>query len=191
MTRWPPDSALRLQGAALELFRERGFGPVTVAEIAERAGVTERTFFRHFSDKREVLFAGTALMSSVMTDAIEAADPGAGALDLVEAAVVAMGTVLDARAEFARERQRVIMANPELHERELAKMAQLAATVAEALRKRGVAAVEAAVAAEAGAAILRITFERWVNQRAGGSLVRAIRRDFAALRRAAAPAAKG
>jgi hypothetical protein len=60
MTRWEPNARGRLEQAALALYGERGFENTTVAEIAARAGLTERTFFRHFADKREVLFAGGA-----------------------------------------------------------------------------------------------------------------------------------
>ena len=163
MARWEPDSPKRLQAAALELFAERGFERTTVAEIAERAGVTERTFFRHFEDKREVLFARSEVLVDAMAGAVAAAPPEATPIEAVGAALAAAAELLDADRARARRRHAVIAANVELLERELAKMATLAAALAAALRQRGVAGSRATVAAEAGVTAFRIGFERWVT----------------------------
>src|SRR5580658_7988679 len=114
MTRWEPDGRGRLEQAALALYGERGFDNTTVAEIAERAGLTERTFFRYFADKREVLFWGAGaleeLLVSVVADAPDAATP----IDAVVTALEAAGAMLEERREPARQRQAVIAANAEL-----------------------------------------------------------------------------
>src|SRR5580658_8281959 len=147
MGRWEPDSRGRLQEAALALFAARGFDQTTAAEIAARAGVTERTFFRHFSDKREVLFGG----SDVLRDRILAGVAGAPARDgplgaVAEGLDAAAALLGEGRRDLARQRQGVIAANPELRERERAKLADYASGVADALRERGVPESQATLA---------------------------------------------
>jgi AcrR family transcriptional regulator len=163
MVRWQPDSRVRLEKAALELYGDRGFENTTVAEIAERAGLTERTFFRYFADKREVLFGGAGMLQEHLVNAVAGAPESAAPIDAVAAALEAAGAVLQERRDFARQRQRVIAANAELQERELIKLATLAAALADALRRRGVAEPAASLTAEAGIAVFRIAFERWVG----------------------------
>ena len=163
MVRWEPDAKGRLARAALELYSERGFEQTTVAEIAERAGLTERTFFRHFADKREVLFAGSHELQDVMAAALAGAPDDASPVDAVGAALGAAAEVLQDRREYARRRQAAIAANTDLQERELIKMASLAAALAEALRGRGVREPAASLTAEAGIAVFRVAFERWIT----------------------------
>ena len=165
MSRWGPDARGRLAQAALELYGERGFDQTTAAEIANRAGLTERTFFRHFADKREVLFAGSAELQKLLVDATASAPTSAAPIDAVTAALMAAGDVFnDERRSYARERRAVIAANAELHERELIKMASLASAIADSLRRRGVSDPAASLTAEAGIAVFRVTFERWVDK---------------------------
>jgi AcrR family transcriptional regulator len=163
MVRWEPDSRGRLEQAALALYGERGFENTTVAEIAERAGLTERTFFRHFADKREVLFGGAGGLQELMVGAVADAPAATSPINAVMAAVVAAGDLLQERRDFARRRQAVIVANAELRERELIKMATLASALADALRGRGVHEPAASLTAEAGVAVFRVAFERWVE----------------------------
>lgn len=164
MARWEPNSPDRLAEAALALYGERGFEKTTVAAIAERAGVTERTFFRHYADKREVLFSGGAALGEAMVEAALAAPDSAAPIEAVGAGLEAAGVLLDQRREFSRRRAAVIAANPELQERELIKLASLAAQLAAALRRRGVEEPSAGLAAEAGIAAFRVAFERWVGE---------------------------
>ncbi|HZE05973.1 MAG TPA: helix-turn-helix domain-containing protein [Solirubrobacteraceae bacterium] len=161
MARWEPNAAGRLREAALELFEERGFEQTTVAEIAARAGLTERTFFRHFADKREVLFRGSEALRDMLVAAIDEAPAAASPLEAVTAALDAAGAAF--AREFARRRRAVILANPELLERELIKLASLTDALADALRGRGVRDPVARLASETGMAVFRITFERWVT----------------------------
>jgi AcrR family transcriptional regulator len=161
MTRWEPDAPGRLAKAALALYGERGFEQTTVAEIAKRAGLTERTFFRHFADKREVLFAGSGALEELLVSAVAVAPDAASPMDAVAAALEAAGALLQERREFSRQRQSVIAANPELQERELIKLASLAAAITDALRQRGVPDPAASLTAEAGIAVFRIAVERW------------------------------
>jgi len=164
MGRWQPDSRGRLQEAALTLFAERGFDQTTAAEIAASAGVTERTFFRHFADKREVLFGGAPILQERVVAGVASAPPDAGPLDAVAGGLDAAADMLgEFRRDLSRRRHLVIAANPELRERERAKLADLAAAVATALGERGVAEPQATLAAEAGMTVLRLAVERWAT----------------------------
>src|ERR1017187_8162840 len=164
MSRWEPDARGRLERAALELYRERGFEQTTVAEIAKRAGLTERTFFRYFADKREVLFAGAGQLQDFLVSALASTPESAAPIDAIAAALQAAAAVLQERGEYAGQRQAVIASHTELRERELIKLASLAAALAATLRQRGVAEPAASLAAEAGIAVFRIAFERWASQ---------------------------
>ncbi len=148
----------------MELYGERGFEQTTVAGIAERAGLTERTFFRYFTDKREVLFWGASLLQELLVNAVEEAPPHSTPMAaLIAALQQAADTVFEQRRTYAQRRQALISANPELHERELIKLARLAAALAQVLRGRGVEDPAAGLAAEAGIAVFKIAFERWVT----------------------------
>jgi AcrR family transcriptional regulator len=163
MSRWQPQARDRLERAALELFVERGFEQTTVAEIAGRAGLTERTFFRHFADKREVLFGGSSGLQDLLVAAVGAAPAPAAPLDAVAEALGAAAQMMQERSANARIRQDVIVANPVLQERELIKLAALAAAMADGLRRRGVPEPAASLCAEAGIAVFRVAFERWIE----------------------------
>jgi AcrR family transcriptional regulator len=162
--RWQPDSRGRLQESALALFSERGFDQTTAAEIADRAGVTERTFFRHFADKREVLFGGSEYLKETIVEGVAGAPATDGPLDAVARGLGVAATLLgEGRRDLAQQRQAVIVANPELRERELSKMADYAASVASVLRRRGATDVQAALAAEVGMTVFRLALARWAN----------------------------
>jgi AcrR family transcriptional regulator len=178
MVRWEPDARGRLERAAMELFLERGFEQATVTEIAARAGLTERTFFRYFADKREVLFGGAGVLEEFLVSAVAQAPAATAPIDAVAASLRAAGVLLGERAEFARQRQAIIAANTELRERELIKLASLASALAGALRARGVGEPAASLAAEAGIAVFRIAFERWVSQVGPAELPQVIGESF-------------
>jgi AcrR family transcriptional regulator len=178
VTRWEPNARGRLAGAALELYSERGFEQTTVAEIAERAGLTERTFFRHFADKREVLFAGAGELQELVVNAVAGAPDGTTPIDAAVTGVEAAAALLEDRREYSRQRQAVIAANAELRERELIKLASLAAAIAATLRRRGVGEPAASLAAEVGVAVFRIGFEGWVNDTAQRDLAQLIRESL-------------
>jgi AcrR family transcriptional regulator len=164
MTRWKPDAAGRLTAAAITLFEEQGYDATTVAEIAERAGLTKRTFFRHFSDKREVLFSGSHELERLWVEAVTAAPPDAAPLAAVTAAFEGLADLFEERHAFARLRARIVAANPELQERELIKLQTLAGAVAEALRARGVSDNGSILASQAGVTVFHVAFARWVDQ---------------------------
>jgi AcrR family transcriptional regulator len=183
MGRWEPDSAGRLQEAALALYAERGFDQTTAAQIADRAGVTERTFFRHFADKREVIFGGSAILRERLLTGVVSAPPDAGPLDAVSRGLDAAAAMLgEFRRDLAAQRQAVIAANPELRERELAKMADYAAAVADALRQRGVPEPQATLAADTGGAVLRVALAQWTTDGERRDLTTIVRSAMADLR---------
>jgi len=163
MGRWEPDARGRLAKAAMALYAEQGFEQTTVAEIAARAGLTERTFFRHFADKREVLFYGMEMMRDLLVRAVAAAPASATAMDAVGAAFEAAGSMLQENPERVRLRDAIVSANAELRERELTKLAAFAAAVAGALRDRGIPEPTASLAAETGVAVFKVAFARWVS----------------------------
>jgi AcrR family transcriptional regulator len=182
MSRWEPNARERLLGAALALYRENGYDRTTVAEIAERAGLTERTFFRYFKDKREVLFAGQGRLLELYAAAIAAAPEPATPLDLVSAALQAGAPVFTERREFAGLRQAVIDAHPELQEREQLKRAATAAAMTTALQRRGVTEPAASLAAEVATIAFKTAFSRWVRDPAAPDLPPLIEAALAELR---------
>jgi AcrR family transcriptional regulator len=165
MVRWEPGAKERLQAAALELFAAQGFEQTTAAEIAQSVGLTERTFFRLFSDKREVLFHGQQQFVRAFVDGVDAAPPDASPLEVIASALHAAASFFpNERRPYSRLRQSVIDQNPALQERELHKLAGLAATVAEALRARGIGEPAATLAAESGATVFGIAFAQWIRE---------------------------
>jgi AcrR family transcriptional regulator len=182
MARWQPDARGRLQQAALGLYGERGYDNTTVAEIAEHAGLTKRTFFRYFADKREVLFWGSEALEELIVTEVGAAPGSAAPLDAVATGLDAVAGMFEERREYAARRQQIIAANPELQERELIKLASLAGAVADALRRRGVADPAAILTAEAGITVFRVAFEQWVDQANRQPLQRLIRESLNELR---------
>jgi AcrR family transcriptional regulator len=163
MGRWEPNARGRLEMAGLELYLERGYEQTTVAEIAKRAGLTERTFFRHFADKREVLFGGSASLQELLVSTVAGAPALTHPLDVVALAIEAAAARLQERRDYAQKRNAVIAANTELRERELIKLASLASAIAEELRRRGVKDPAASLTAEAGIAVFKVAFETWID----------------------------
>jgi AcrR family transcriptional regulator len=164
MPRWQPNAQERLVRAALELFAEQGYENTTVVEIAERAGLTKSTFFRHVPDKREVLFIGQDFLVRSLTEGIASAPDGAAPLEAVAAALDAAAEAFPAeRRDFGPLRQAVIAANPELQEREALKRAGFAAAMTEALTARGTDDITASLAAEIGVLALSRAYAHWAD----------------------------
>lgn len=168
MGRWAPAPRARLEQEALALYTERGYASTTVAEIAERAGLTERTFFRHFTDKREVLFAGETQLRELFLASVADA-PSEPALEIIAFALKGVAADFEQRADLVLQREAVIAANPELRERELTKLAALAPAIAGALRGRGLDRPGAALAGEIAVALFKNAFEQWVQGGPGAS----------------------
>ncbi|PPJ30929.1 TetR family transcriptional regulator [Nocardia nova] len=182
MSRWEPNGRGRLAQAALELYSERGFDETTVAEIAERAGLTERTFFRHFSDKREVLFGGQDLLCSAIAESVAAAPADADPMATAIAAIRAAGAQIPDLPAWQLRRRAVIAANPALQERELRKMAVLGGELADALRTAGVSEGPATLCARVAVTVFGIAFDRWVDDSSTRELSRVIAEVYAELR---------
>jgi AcrR family transcriptional regulator len=164
VSRWAPDARERLEAAALDLFVENGYEETTVAQIADRAGLNRATFFRHFADKREVLFGGEDLLAGLFADAISAAPPDATLTECLRAAFVAAGVAMtpQQRAKAAK-RVLVVAAHSELQERGLLKHARMARSVSAALRMRGADELTARLGAEVGMLAFSIAVERWLK----------------------------
>ena len=163
-----PEARVRLQQAAAELFREHGYDRTTAAEIAARAGVTERTFFRHFPDKREVLFDGQAVLVDALTASIAAAPEALGALDTLFQAFRSVTQLLEDNRPFSKPRQEVISATPVLHERELSKLEALSDALVLGLKARGIPDLQATLAARAGIAAFADATRSWLEEETPG-----------------------
>jgi AcrR family transcriptional regulator len=162
MARWRPDARERLVVAALDLFTEQGYDKTTVAEIAERAGLTRSTFFRHFPDKREVLAAGQDTLSRLLAEGIAGAPDGATPLAAVSAGLAnAAGVFTPFNRELAPRLGAAIAASAELQERDALKQVGLAAAMTEALRARGIPDPSASLAAELGVLAFKTAYARW------------------------------
>lgn len=176
MARWEPDARQRLVRAALDLFTEQGYDNTTVVQIAERAGVTKSTFFRHFPDKREVLVAGQDTLCQLLTDGIATAPSAATPLEAVAKALdFASSAFTPERRNFGPRVQAVIAANTELQERDALKRTSLTSALEEALKKRGVPDPTASLAAELGVLALKRAHGNWskpTNQKTFSELAR-------------------
>jgi AcrR family transcriptional regulator len=188
MARWEPNTRERLVRAALDLFTEQGYDATTVSEIAERAGgLTKMTFFRHFPDKREVLFAGQDIHSRLVADAIAAAPGPATPLQAIAAALDAVtSTFTDDRREFGARLLAVIAGNSELRERAASKRTGLTEAMTEALEKRGVPDPAASLAAELGTRAFYRAFGQWADPASQQTLTELARHALDELRAAAA-----
>ncbi|MEY9853292.1 AcrR family transcriptional regulator [Leifsonia sp. EB41] len=190
MSRWEPGGEERLRAAAIELFLEFGYENVTVAQIADRAGLTRRTFSRYFADKRDVLFAGSERLPDALAEALRRMDPSVAPYPAMLQALVDVGGVLGERvAEHAAERREIIAGSPELQERGQAKFAAAAAALATALRERGAEPSAAQLFADVGIAIFRRGFEQWTENGREADLASCIRDAAGQLAEAAAGAA--
>jgi AcrR family transcriptional regulator len=158
----------RLQQAALELFCERGYDLTTASEIAARAGVTERTFFRHFADKRDILFDREASLRSALIEAIADAPAELAPMQVLRIAFHSVEAILEDTRQFSAPRQAVIAATPALQERELTKHASLIGAMASALEQRGLEARLSILAAQAGAAAFNYAWTAWLDDESCG-----------------------
>ncbi|MFB9686936.1 TetR family transcriptional regulator [Amycolatopsis plumensis] len=187
MPRSGEEARRRLQQAALELYQERGFDRTTTAEIAARAGVTERTFFRHFPDKREVLFDGEAALRADLIRSVADAPEGLPPLEVLLRAFRKAAAILEGNRSFAEPRLAVIAATPALRERDLAKAAAMADALAAALRERGVSERAASLAAHVGWVTFHHAAGAWIQESVRG-LDEHLAEAFADLRALAAEA---
>jgi AcrR family transcriptional regulator len=151
----------RLQRAAFELYGERGYDKTTTAEIAARAGVTERTFFRHFADKREVAFEGEAELLAALTAAVGAAPEALGPMEALLWTFKSFEKTLEDNRSFNEPRQAIIAATPALRERQLAKSASMTTAIASALHGRGVEGKLAQLTARVGMAVIDHATHAW------------------------------
>lgn len=174
----------------MELFQEYGYARTTVGDIAERAGLTERTFFRYFTDKREVLFSGSKALEQGIVELVVGAPKDALPLEVTVGAFEAVAARLQALRDFSdvRARYAIVTEHAEVRERELIKMASMALAVTKALHARGVSEPAASVIAESGITVFKVGFERWVSAKKASEFAMHVRAAADALRAATASA---
>ena len=167
MSRWAPNARERLEDAALDLFVENGYEDTTVAQIADRAGLNRATFFRHFADKREILFGHDDVLSGLFASGIREAAPDASVVDCLQAALAAVGTVMTAEQQHKASRRRAIAAaNTEVQERGLLKQRAVVQAITSALTERNVDPLTARLSAEVARLAFTVALERWVTAKA-------------------------
>ncbi|WP_382306786.1 TetR/AcrR family transcriptional regulator [Herbiconiux sp. UC225_62] len=171
MTRWAPGAEARLHDAALELFLENGFAATTVPQIAERAGLTTRSFFRYFSDKREVLFSGEEELPAIVARMFADADADLSPLDVARQGfrTIVFPRLVEFRDELVVRRQ-IVKSDPGLQERELRKLAILHEAATTALMHRGLSRLDAEIAGRMAVTVYDVTVESWLADDARGSL---------------------
>jgi AcrR family transcriptional regulator len=163
VSRWEPEARNRLVTAAIELYQERGFSKTTVADIAARAGLTERTYFRYFSDKREVLFSRTEIFEQRLLAAVADVPRSSSTYEAVTSGLLSAAALLQSRKRQSRERYKIISSHTELQERELAKFDSLANALAGVLFSRGVEDEVGRLVSQVAMAVFRSAFERWMQ----------------------------
>jgi AcrR family transcriptional regulator len=168
MSRWQPDARGRLERAALELFARQGFAETTVPEITAEAGLTTRTFFRHFADKREVLFAAEAGLPPFIAQLMAEAPAELGPYDtLTHSLETVAATRFDGLLDFLIARRAVIRSDAGLRERELRKQEVLAEAIEQGFLDRGVDEVASALVGRMAAVVFNVSLDRWLDL--GGS----------------------
>jgi AcrR family transcriptional regulator len=189
MVRGKSDAPARLQEAAMALFAERGYDEVTVAEIAERAGMTKRSFFNHFADKPEVMFASADALQARVLAALTEADRDLGPLDTAVHAFARAAAPIEDYPKLARARRAIINSSSDLQERDLAKMAAMTTAVAGALADRGVPRRDAIFVAQAATTVFTTAAEEWASD-PGRGLAASIQDALGRLRAAVAAEAR-
>jgi AcrR family transcriptional regulator len=164
VSRWQPDARQRLERAAIELFTQQGFAATTVPQITARAGLTTRTFFRHFADKREVLFGGDEIYAFA-TRLVAEAPPSLDPMTLITAGLKTVAeTRFEGRRDDMRERRAIIRLDDGLRERDLRKRAALRDAIRTGLVARGTGAVTATLLAEVSVTVLFVALDEWLDQ---------------------------
>ena len=163
MSRWEPNTVERLQDAAMTLFSERGYSDVTIADIAGHAGLTKRTFFNHFPDKRDVLFAGSGALEEEVERCILESDREEAAIDVAVSALTRAGEALSQYSDVARLRREVIASSPELQERSLIKMASLSRVIAASLVARDPRIRDATLVADSAVTVFGAAYAAWAE----------------------------
>ena len=162
MNRWKPNARMRLEAAALTLFAEQGFAATTTASIAERAGLTDRTFFRYFKDKKEVLFANEADFQKLLVQGTSAASLSSSPLEAATCGLAALCQELQTKLIVLRQREQIIANSSELRERELVKLAAWSFALKKALETRGSTSSDAEITAEVVLGIFRVAYRIWL-----------------------------
>ena len=181
MSRWPSGAQSRLERAALELFVEQGFAETTVPQITARAGLTTRTFFRHFADKREVLFAYQAELPTVVARVLADTPPSLGPMDAIMQGLQTVAAEIESQRTYLRTRHGIVETDDGLRERELRKQSVLSDAIRRELLKRGVDELTATLAAEIAVSVFGVAVTRWLDHDEQRPLSQVVNETFAAL----------
>jgi AcrR family transcriptional regulator len=176
MSRWPADARVRLEQAALDLFAERGFAETTVPQITARAGLTTRTFFRHFTDKREVLFAYDAQIPVFVAEVLSDAPASCTPMEVLAHGLHGIGAKFEPEREYLRVRRSIVETDESLRERELRKLATLSEAIRQGFLERGTDELTSTLAAHLAAGVFTVGLNRWLD-RDGGPPLRNVLRD--------------
>jgi len=181
MSRWPSGAQSRLERAALELFVEQGFAETTVPQITARAGLTTRTFFRHFADKREVLFAYQAELPTVVARVLADTPASLGPMDAIMQGLQTVAAEIESQRTYLRTRHGIVETDDGLRERELRKQSVLSDAIRRELLKRGVDELTATLAAEIAVSVFGVAVTRWLDHDEQRPLSQVVNETFAAL----------
>jgi AcrR family transcriptional regulator len=182
VSRWPADARLRLEGAALELFVEQGFAETTVPQITARAGLTTRTFFRHFADKREVLFAYDAEIPGFVSALLAEAPASSTPMEVLEHGLRGVAVKFESERDYMRTRRRVVETDESLRERELRKLSVLAESIRQGFLQRGTDELTSTLAAHLAVSVFSVGLGRWLDSDGGPPLAEVLHATFAAFK---------
>ena len=146
----------------MELFDEQGFQNTSAVQIAKRARVTTRTFFRYFPDKQAILFVDAERLGAELVQGILDATDVAQPLQTVMRALAGFDWLSLGSRESQRQRDAMVASNPDLLERELIKQQQLADAFSSALHQRGVEPPIGELAARVGIQVFRTAYRQWL-----------------------------
>lgn len=180
MSRWPADARVRLEQAALELFAERGFAETTVPQITARAGLTTRTFFRHFADKREVLFAYDAEIPVVVARVLSDAPASYTPMEVLAHGLRGIGAKFEPERDYLRVRRSIVETDVSLRERELRKLSALSEAIRQGFLARGTDELTSTLAAHLAASVFTVSVNRWLDHDGGPSLHQVLRETLRA-----------
>lgn len=173
---------MRLERSALELFAANGYAETTVPQITERAGLTTRTFFRHFTDKREVLFLREREFPQVVTALLAGAPSGLKLWPLVMHGFETVASSdFDTWREGMKIRRAIIRSDGRLHERELLKSSTLAAAIETALVDLGHDRAASSLLAQTGSTLFQSALDSWLDDDTAPPLVGVLRQKRADL----------
>ncbi|RUP00966.1 MAG: TetR family transcriptional regulator [Mycobacterium sp.] len=181
-----------LRQAALKSFARKGFANVTVTELARAAGVTERTFFRHFPTKEAVLFQDYETQLEWLADALAARPASESLFDAVLAGVASFPHDLEVVRQAATARTELISAERIAGHLRVVQ-ASFATVLTDFVRARSSELPDIDLVAEVAgstlAAALVVAVENWGRNGCSGDLGELVAKSLALVQSGLAPLA--